>query len=170
MRTLRKLARFTLSSWLERWTQTRYQARWLKQRVTLLPGTKVTSPHKVVLGQDILVSHEGWLQASGGLTVGSRVMMGPRVMLLTANHDLLTRVTQTAPIVIEDDVWIGAGATVLPGVTVGQGSVVAAGAVVTKNVPPFCVVGGVPARVIKELEPGSVRPDYFTAPGWTGMF
>lgn len=170
MRSWRKLLRFALSSWSERWTQRRYQARWLGQRVTLLPGTKVTSPHKVTLGQDILVSHEGWLQASGGLTLGSRIMMGPRVMLLTANHDLLTRMTQTAPIVVEDDVWIGAGSTVLPGVRIGKGAIVAAGAVVTKDVPAFTVVGGVPARVIKELEPGSVRPDYFTAPGWLGMF
>lgn len=80
----------------------------------------------------------------GGITIGNRVLIGPRVTLTTAGHpvhpderfDFITH----APIVIEDDVWIGAGATVTPGVTIGHGSVVGAGAVVAKDVPAMSVV------------------------------
>lgn len=80
----------------------------------------------------------------GGITIGDRVLIGPRVTLSTAGHpvelderyDFITH----APIVIEDDVWIGAAATITPGVTIGRGSVVGAGAVVAKDVPPLNVV------------------------------
>lgn len=82
----------------------------------------------------------------GGITIGDRVLIGPRVTLSTAGHpvepderyDFITH----APIVIEEDVWIGAAATITPGVTVGRGSVVGAGAVVAKDVPPLSVVTG----------------------------
>ena len=82
----------------------------------------------------------------GGITIGDRVLIGPRVTLSTAGHpvelderyDFLTH----APILIEDDVWIGAAATVTPGVTIGRGSVIGAGAVVAKDVPAMSVVTG----------------------------
>lgn len=90
------------------------------------------------------------------ITVGDRVMFAPNVTISTTGHpvhpDLRTDGSQfSAPVVIEDDVWVGAGAVILPGVTVGRGSVVAAGAVVTGDVPPMTVVGGVPARVLREI-------------------
>jgi galactoside O-acetyltransferase len=88
--------------------------------------------------------------------IGDRVMFGPHVTLATAGHPLhpgsrATGAQFSAPIVVEDDVWIGANVTVLPGVTIGHGSVVAAGAVVTANVPPEVVVGGVPAVVLRAI-------------------
>ncbi|RMI09603.1 sugar O-acetyltransferase [Cellulomonas triticagri] len=88
--------------------------------------------------------------------LGDRVMFGPHVTIATAGHPLHPEVRATgaqfsAPVVIEDDVWIGAHVTVLPGVTIGRGSVVAAGAVVAANVPPGVVVGGVPARVLRVI-------------------
>ncbi len=88
--------------------------------------------------------------------IGDRVMFGPSVTLATAGHPLhpQTRATGhqfSAPIVIEDDVWLGANVTVLPGVTIGAGSVVAAGAVVTAHVPPSVIVGGVPAKVLRAI-------------------
>lgn len=93
----------------------------------------------------------------GPVSIGSDVMMGPDVMIYAIGHDFSDTGTpmiqqgMTAPreVVIEDDVWIGARAILLPGVRVGQGSVVAAAAVVTKSVPPFSVVAGNPARVVK---------------------
>lgn len=90
------------------------------------------------------------------IVIGDRVMFGPRVTIATAGHpvhpELRADGTQySAPVVIEDDVWVGASVTILPGVTVGHGSIVAAGAVVTANVPPMSVVGGVPARVLREI-------------------
>jgi acetyltransferase-like isoleucine patch superfamily enzyme len=73
----------------------------------------------------------------------------------SAFHELLDRSKRPAsqPVVIEDDVWIGAKASIMPGVTIGRGSVVGTAAVVTKDVPPFSVVAGVPARIVKTLDP-----------------
>lgn len=90
------------------------------------------------------------------ISIGDRVMFAPNVTISTTGHpvhpDLRTDGTQfSAPVVVENDVWVGTGAVILPGVTVGRGSVVAAGAVVAGNVPPMTVVGGVPARVLREI-------------------
>ncbi len=91
-----------------------------------------------------------------GITIGDDVQMGPNVQLLTPTHPLdpelrLAKWEAGQPIVIEDNVWIGGGAIVLAGVTVGLNSVVGAGAVVTKDVPPNVVVVGNPARIVREL-------------------
>lgn len=106
----------------------------------------------------------GWMYANTGLTViddspvriGARVMFGPHVTISTAGHPVHPELRAdgsqfSAPVTIEDDVWIGGNVSILPGVTVGRGSVVAAGAVVTGNVPPMTVVGGVPARVLRPI-------------------
>ena len=90
------------------------------------------------------------------ITIGNNVMLGPRVNLFTAGHpiDADVRISDLEfglPIVIEDKVWIGGNATILPGVTVGENSIVAAGAVVTKDVPANSVVGGNPARLIRMI-------------------
>ncbi|MDD5603333.1 MAG: acyltransferase [Eubacteriales bacterium] len=93
---------------------------------------------------------------TGPLVIGSDVMMGPDVMIFTQNHenkrlDIPMRL-QTAPkkkVIIGDDVWIAARAIILPGITIGRGAIVGAGAVVTKDVPEYAVVGGNPARIIR---------------------
>ena len=93
----------------------------------------------------------------GSVSIGNYVMMGPEVYITTVNHKhdridipmMHQGNTEDEPIIIEDDVWIGRRAIILGGVTIGKGSVVGAGAVVTKDVPPYSVVGGVPAKVIK---------------------
>ena len=97
-----------------------------------------------------------YIGCSGFIELGRNVMMGPRVNLMAENHNfdradipMKEQGVTRSFIKIEDDVWLGAGSTVLAGVTVGQGSIVAAGAVVTKDVPAFSIVGGVPARVLK---------------------
>lgn len=91
------------------------------------------------------------------IEIGDHVMIGPRCLFETQNHALVhaadgTRAGVAESIIIEDYAWIGARVTVLPGVRIGKGSVVAAGAVVTEDVPPYVVAGGVPARVIKRIE------------------
>ena len=95
----------------------------------------------------------------GGITIGPRTMISPKVTLVTEGHpvELAERYEfiTVAPIVIEADVWIGAAATVLPGVTIGHGSVVGAGTVVAKDVPPMTVVTGTGHRERKQVEPAS---------------
>lgn len=95
-------------------------------------------------GDRVFINQGCYFLDYGGITIGDRVLIGPRVTLSTAGHpvdpaerfDFIT----AAPIVIEDDVWIGAAATIAPGVTIGHGSVVGAGAVVARDVPPLTVV------------------------------
>jgi maltose O-acetyltransferase len=91
------------------------------------------------------------------IVIGSDVQIGPRVSFETVNHGLLYcpgkgRGAQSKPIYICDGVWIGSGSIVLPGVTIGEGAVVTAGAVVTKDVAPYSIVGGVPAKFIKLID------------------
>lgn len=94
------------------------------------------------------------------LTIGKRVTFGPRPTIITGDHriDVVGKYIQEnteklpendIPVIIEDDVWTGANVTILKGVTIGKGCVIAAGAVVTKNTPPYSIIGGVPARVLK---------------------
>ncbi len=93
----------------------------------------------------------------GPLVIGNDVMMGPDVIIYTENHctertDITMRgqgSTKPEKVVVQDDIWIGARVIILPGVTIGRGSIIAAGAVVTKDIPPFSVAAGVPAKVIK---------------------
>jgi len=93
----------------------------------------------------------------GPLTIGNDVMMGPDVMIFTSNHETsridtpmrLQGSAKIKPVTIGDDVWIGARVIILPGVTIGQGAILAANAVVTKDVPEYAVVGGNPAKLIK---------------------
>lgn len=98
----------------------------------------------------------------GPVTIGNDVMMGPRCTILTRNHRIedvsipMSRqgFAEYQPVVIEDDVWIGANVTIMPGVRVGAGSVLAAGAVVVRDVEPFSIMGGVPARLLRSRLPG----------------
>jgi galactoside O-acetyltransferase len=88
--------------------------------------------------------------------IGDRVMFGPHVTIATAGHPIHPEPRATAgqfsaPVVIEDDVWVGSNVSIMPGVTIGHGSVVAAGAVVNANVPPMVVVGGVPAKILRRI-------------------
>ena len=91
------------------------------------------------------------------VTIGNDVMMGPECMMFTSNHsfsDLTIPMNRQGfdaprPIVIEDDVWIGARVIILPGVRVGRGSIIGAGSVVTRDIPPYSIVGGNPARLIR---------------------
>lgn len=97
--------------------------------------------------------------------VGNRTLIGPGVCICTSTHDLEPSIRNAQggsfakPIRIGDDCWIGARAIILPGVTIGDGSMVAAGAVVSKDVEPGCVVGGVPARIIRRLGIGDGNDD-----------
>ncbi len=106
------------------------------------------------LGKNVFINHDCTFLDVGGITIENEVMIGPKVCLTTESHPLNPQERKkllVKPIVIKRNAWIGAGATILPGVTIGENAVVAAGAVVTKDVPANTVVGGVPAKVIKPL-------------------
>lgn len=112
--------------------------------LTVLPPFYCDHGLNASFGDRVFINQGCFFLDLGGITIGDRVLIGPRVTLSTGGHpvelderyDYLTH----APILIEDDVWIGAAVTVTPGVTIGRGSVVGAGAVVAKDVPPFSVV------------------------------
>lgn len=103
------------------------------------------------MGQNSVVNGNCRLDTRGGITIGDNVSVSSDVIILTADHDLNATdfSGSTRAVVIEDYVWIGTRATILPGVSIGKGAVIAAGSVVTKNVEPYNVVAGVPAKFIK---------------------
>lgn len=118
--------------------------------VDVYPTVKVWAPWNLELGSYVAVDDEVNLYSAAKITIGTKVAISREAFICTASHDILkaNRPLTTAPITICDGVWIGARATILPGVTIGEGAVVAANAVVTKDVEPWTVVGGNPARVI----------------------
>lgn len=108
----------------------------------------------ITIGKNVFINSGCHFQDQGGITIGDGALIGHNVVLATINHDLEPkndRKNHYAPIKIGAHVWIGSNATVLPGVSIGDWAVVAAGAVVTKDVPPYTVVGGVPAKVLKTI-------------------
>ena len=111
--------------------------------------------NRVTFGKGVFINHSAILSASGGIEFEDGVMCAPGVRIATINHDVNERhITYTyGKVTLKKNSWIGMGATICPGVTVGDYAVVAAGAVVTKDVPDYAVVGGVPAKVIKMLDP-----------------
>jgi len=120
-------------------------------------GVWLRCPEKFVAGEDVVISSGTIITASGGVVLGDRVMVGYGVRILSANHvipgdpDEPIRFSGHSfeKITLEDDVWIASNAVVLPGVTIGKSSVVAAGAVVSHDVQPYHIVAGIPARTIK---------------------
>ncbi len=142
-------------------------------------GVMVFHPQNITLGRNVYVGHQTILKAyhknelhigdetwigqqcffhsAGGIRIGARVGIGPGVKIITSVHVEAGRATPVlfspltfAPVVIEDDADIGTGAILLPGVTIGRGAVVGAGAVVTKDMPAYAMVAGVPAKILRE--------------------
>ncbi|WP_230668070.1 acyltransferase [Microbacterium sp. MEC084] len=106
----------------------------------------------LVIGDDTTINQNCRLDSRGGLTIGNRVSISADCIILTADHDVQSFdfAGRRTPVVIHDYVFLGTRVTVLPGVTIGEGAVVAAGAVVSRDVEPYAIVGGVPAKKIGE--------------------
>jgi len=125
------------------------------------------------VGSDSLIGEYSVIRGQGGVDIGDRVYTSPLTQILAVDHvfddpnrPYIEQGITAQGIRIEDDVWIGGGAVVTDGVTVGRGAVIAAGAVVTEDVPAHTVVGGVPARVLRTIEPGArppSRPVFFSS-------
>ena len=109
----------------------------------------------IKIGKNVFINHACTFLDLGGITIEDDVQIGPKVNLITENHPVAPSQRKNLDlksIVIKRNAWIGAAATILPGVTVGENSIVAAGAVVNKDVPPDTIVGGIPARIIRRIE------------------
>jgi len=107
------------------------------------------------IGKNVFINFDCVFLDLGGITIEDNVLIAPKVSLLSEGHPVSPTARQTlvpGPIHIKKNAWIGAGATILPGVTIGENAVVAAGAVVSKDVLANTIVGGIPAKVIKEIE------------------
>ena len=121
----------------------------------LIPPFYATGGANTRVGRNVFVNQNCTFYDLGGLDIADDVMIGPNVSLITSGHPIEPSQRRAAvvakPIVIERNVWIAAGATIIGGVTIGENSVVAAGSVVTKDVPPNTLVGGNPARVIRSI-------------------
>ena len=129
--------------------------------VRLRMPVTIYHPEHLTVGSRVDIGEYTHIRASGGVTIGDRVLIAAGAVVTSREHPVaLPRygVTADAPVVIEDDVWIGAGAIVLPGVTIGRGAIVGAGAVVTATVAPFTIVGGVPARIIGDVPQETTQP------------
>ncbi|WP_258436943.1 sugar O-acetyltransferase [Helicobacter monodelphidis] len=125
------------------------------ESVWILPPFYVDYGRNIRVGKRFFMNQNCTFMDRGGITIGDDVFIAPKCNLTTINHDFNPynrRATFCKPIVIGDRVWIGIGATICPGVTIGENSIIAAGSVVTKDIPPNVIVGGNPARVIKKLD------------------
>lgn len=109
----------------------------------------------ITIGKNVFINSGCCFQDQGGITIGDGAFIGHNVVIATLNHDFAPKARSTtypSKVVIGKNVWIGANATVVPGVTIGDNAVIAAGAVVTKDVPPNVIAGGVPVKVIKSID------------------
>ena len=115
-------------------------------------------PWAITLGSDIHLAEYVHIWGGEGVSIGDRVMVGSHTAISAVTHDYtkdpMWGHNICAPVVIGNDVWIGTHALIMPGIAVGDGAVIGAGAVVTKDVPPRSIVAGVPARVLRERPSG----------------
>jgi acetyltransferase-like isoleucine patch superfamily enzyme len=126
----------------------------IDESTTIFPPFYTNFGKFIQIGKNVFINHACTFLDMGGITIEDNALIGPKVNLITENHPLDPtdrKALITKPILIKRNAWIGAAATILPGVTIGENSVVAAGAVVSKDVPDNVVVGGIPAKFIKTI-------------------
>lgn len=125
----------------------------------IMGGLQIRSPHGLRIGSRLFANCNLFIQASGTVTIGDDVLIGPNVSILSENHrfdrvdvPINQQGYDRKPISVGNDVWLGAGCIILAGVSIGDGAIVAAGAVVTRDVEPYWIVAGVPAKPIRVRE------------------
>lgn len=126
----------------------------IDESIFMFPPFYTDFGKNISIGKNVFFNTGCTFQDRGGITIGDGTQIGQNVVLSTLNHGIAPEKRNTTypfPIVIGKNVWIGANATVVPGVTVGDNAIIAAGAVVTKDVPTNAIVAGVPAKVIKMI-------------------
>jgi acetyltransferase-like isoleucine patch superfamily enzyme len=114
----------------------------------------------LVIGDDVGIAQNCFIQVRGKVTIGSHVMFGPNVSIFSENHGftsldmpMISQPTIRGEVIIEDDVWLGTRSVILSGIRIGKGSIIAAGALVNRDIPPYSIVAGVPGKVIKSRLP-----------------
>lgn len=124
------------------------------ENLTVFTPIYINNGKNLNIGKNVFINFDCTFLTLGGITIEDDVLIGPKVSLITENHPLDPKHRKGLigkPILIKKNAWIGANATILPGVTIGENSIVAAGSVVSKNVPDNVIVGGIPAKFIKEI-------------------
>lgn len=126
------------------------------RNVTIMSGVVIMSPQKVEIGDGVLLNQYTRIGGQCGVKIGNLSQLSYNVSLISENHaysnpqlPIIRQGYMGGPIVIEEDVWIGTNAVVLPNVRIGRGAIIGANAVITKDVAPYTIVGGVPAKFIK---------------------
>ena len=125
-------------------------------RVLISPDARIWGTHGVTLEDDVVINAFTHIFGGGGVHIGARTLIstGCSIASITHSERIATRRHGIElPVTIEEDCWLGTGAIVLPGVRVGRGSIIGAGAVVTKDIPPLSLAVGVPARVVRQITP-----------------
>jgi len=124
----------------------------LDETSAIFTPAQIDMGKRLKVGKHVFINHSFTAMAIGSITIGDGTMIGPNVTVVTDNHDLYNRmVLRCSPVHIGKNVWIGACASIMPGVTIGDNAVIAGGAVVTKDVDADTVVGGNPAKIIKTI-------------------
>lgn len=134
---------------------TKLTGKKIDETFRLFPPFYTDFGKNISIGKNVFINSCCHFQDQGGITIGDGAFIGHNVVFATINHDLSpanNRKNHYAPINIGNNVWIGSNSTILQGVSVGEWAVIAAGSVVTKDVPPYTVVGGVPAKIIKTID------------------
>lgn len=127
----------------------------IDESTTLFPPFSINIGKFTRIGKNVFINSDCSFLDMGGITIEDKVFLAPKVSLLTEYHPLDPSIRHNLlvkPLHIKRNAWIGAGATILPGVTIGENSVVAAGAVVNEDVPDNTIVGGIPAKIIKKID------------------
>jgi acetyltransferase-like isoleucine patch superfamily enzyme len=138
-------------------------------KISIGPGSSIhmgcfITGNDITIGNCSVINRNSYLDGRGGLIIGSNVSISPHAYILTLDHDPQSRdfATKTGPVRIDDYAWIGARATLLPGVTLGKGCVIGAGAVVTRDIDEFVIAAGVPAKPIgRRNRDLNYDPSYF---------
>lgn len=124
----------------------------IKENSRIMPPLNCICADMVRIGKNVMIMNNCLMMSRGGITIDDDVLVAANAQLISNNHDLHEHAILTCkPIHLKKNCWIGAGATILPGVTIGENSVVGANSVVTKDVPDNCVAVGSPAKVIKHI-------------------
>ncbi len=127
----------------------------VNRTLSIIPPFNTDCGKNIHIGENVFINSGCKMQDQGGIYIGNDVLIGHNACLLTLNHapEAEKRADMyPEPIYIEDKVWLGSNVTVLPGVRIGEGAIVAAGAVVTKDVEAFTIVGGIPAKFMKNID------------------